>query len=107
MTPSPLSCDAKEKLSYVYLLQSQKDRKYYLGWTTDLLRRLGEHNEGLNSSTKSRKPFKLIGFESYLSQNEAKEREFALKKNPKMYRNFKKRVSLRSPASLTQIEGMG
>ena len=106
MTPSPLSGDAKDR-SYVYLLQSQKDEKCYLGWTTDLLRRLGEHNEGLNTSTKSRMPFSLIGFETYSSQKEARERERILKQNPKMYRNFKKRVSLCSPVPKAQKEGMG
>ena len=106
MTPSPLSGDAKD-VSYVYLLQSQKDKQCYLGWTTDLLRRLGEHNKGLNPSTKSKTPFKLIGFETYFSQREAKERERTLKRNPKMYRNFKKRASLCSPVPKAQKEGMG
>lgn len=108
MTPSPLSGAAKD-LSVVYLLQSQKDRKYYLGWTNDLLRRLGEHNEGLNPSTKSRRPFRLVGFETYLTHKEAKERERTLKRNPKMYRDFKKRFSLCSPvmALSSQKEGMG
>ena len=95
--------------SYAYLLRSQKDKRYYLGYTTDLLRRLVEHNEGLNPSTKSRGPFRLIGFEAYLTQKEAKEREKILKHNPKMYRNFKKRISLCSTATALplQKEGMG
>ena len=107
MTPSPLSVDAKIKPSFVYLLQDQKDKKYYLGWTTDLLRRLGEHNEGFSTSTKFRKPFKLIGFENFSSQSAARHQERTLKRNPKMYRNFKKRVSLRSPVLEAQKEGMG
>ena len=107
MTPSPLSGDAKDKQSYVYLLQSQKDKKSCLGWTMNLLRRLGEHNEGLNTSTKSRIPFKLIGFETCSTQKEVKEREKTLKQIPKMYRNFKKRVSLCSPVQKAQKEGMG
>ena len=106
MTPSPPSGDAR-KPSYVYLLQSQKDRKYYLGCTTDLLRRLGEHNEGLNTSTKSRGPFKLIGFERHETLQEARKRERTLKRNPKMYRNFRKRISLCSPVPEARKEGMG
>ena len=98
MTPPPLSGDAKDKVSYVYLLQSRKDKKYYIGWTTDLLRRLGEHNEGLNFSTKNRKPFKLVGFETCRTQKEAKMREKALKKSHRMNDLFKIRVSLCSPA---------
>ena len=89
MTPPPPSHDAKKKQSYVYFIQSQKDRKFYLGWTTDLSRRIGEHNEGLCSSTKSRRPFELVHFETYGTQMEAKNRERKLKKNPRMYKLFK------------------
>ena len=106
MTPLPLSDDATGK-AYVYLLQSRKDRMFYLGWTTDLLRRLGEHNEGLNFSTKHRRPFKLVYFETYSSPNEAKKREKILKHNPVMYAYFKKRASLCSPALKAQKEVVG
>ena len=106
MTPSPLSSDAKD-LSYVYLLQSQRDKRYYLGWTTDILRRLGEYNKKVNASTKSRAPFKLVGFEIYSSKKEAKDRERILKRNLKMYRNFKKRARICSPVPEAQKEGMG
>ena len=98
MTPPPLSGGAKDKTSYVYLLQSRKDRKYYLGWTTDILRRLAEHNEGLNRSTKSRVPFKLVSFEIFSTKEKAKAREKALKKNHRMLDLFKKRTSLCSSA---------
>ena len=106
MTPPPLSDDVKDK-AYVYLLQSLKDKKYYLGWTTDLLRRLGEHNEKLNPSTKSRVPFKLVYFETYSTPKEAKMREKTLKKNPNMFLYFKKRASLCSPVQLVQKEVVG
>ena len=104
MTPPPLSGDAK---AYVYLLKSRKDGKCYLGWTTDLLRRLGEHNDGLNCSTKNRGPFKIIHFETFVSPENAKKREGTLKKNPRMYSLFKKRASLCSPVSLTRKEVVG
>lgn len=51
----------------------------YKGYTTDLIRRLKEHNQGLNFSTKSKKPWKIIHYEAYLNEKDAKRREKYLK----------------------------
>lgn len=64
---------------YVYLLQSEMDGRYYIGYTSNLKRRLIEHNKGLNFSTKSAKPWKIIFFEGYLDEKDAKRREKYLK----------------------------
>ena len=79
---------------YVYLLRSLKDSKFYLGWTTDIRRRLDEHNAGLIRSTKGRRPFELIHFETYLGPVLAKARERVLKRSPRMLHYFKKRARL-------------
>jgi putative endonuclease len=47
----------------VYILKSGKDGKNYVGYTTDLKKRLALHNEGKVQSTKNRLPLKLIYFE--------------------------------------------
>ena len=60
---------------YVYVLLSLKDKKFYIGFTNDLKRRLNEHNSGKNISTKSRIPLKLIYYESHLSKADAERRE--------------------------------
>jgi len=60
---------------YVYVLLSLKDNKFYIGLTSDLKRRLKEHNSGNNTSTKSRLPFKLIYYEAHLSKADAMRRE--------------------------------
>ena len=60
---------------YVYVLISLKDRKFYIGFTNDLKRRLKEHNSGKNISTKSRLPLKLIYYESHLAKVDAEIRE--------------------------------
>ncbi len=60
---------------YVYVLLSKKDKKFYLGFTNDLKRRLKEHNEGKAQSTKSRRPFRLIYYEAHTSRKDAKRRE--------------------------------
>ncbi|MBM3248885.1 MAG: GIY-YIG nuclease family protein [Candidatus Omnitrophica bacterium] len=64
---------------YVYVLQSEKDKKFYTGFTKDLNRRIEEHNEGKNCSTKDRLPFNLIYYEWCLSQQDATAREKYLK----------------------------
>jgi len=60
---------------YVYVLLSLKDKKFYIGFTNDLKRRLKEHDSGKNISTKSRRPLKLIYYEAHLSKADAERRE--------------------------------
>ena len=64
---------------YVYLLMSLKDFRFYTGYSSDINRRLSEHNKGLNISTRGRRPFKLIYYEACLNQEDAKAREKYLK----------------------------
>lgn len=73
---------------HVYLLQSLKDKKYYIGQTDDIQKRLKEHNKGKIKSTKSRVPFKLMGCEEYSTQNEARRREYELKKSAWQRKKF-------------------
>jgi len=64
---------------YVYLLQSLKNRSLYIGYTTDLRKRLDYHNNGRNASTKSYMPWQLIHYEAYRNEDDAKRREKYLK----------------------------
>ena len=64
---------------YVYILHSAKDGGLYIGYTTDLKRRLAEHQKGLSKSTKSRGPFRLIHYEAFLENADARAREKYLK----------------------------
>lgn len=64
---------------YVYTLLSLKDLHFYTGFTTDLRRRLLEHAHGLVISTKIRIPFKLIHYEYFINEEDAKARERFLK----------------------------
>jgi len=63
----------------VYILKSKKDNKRYVGYSNDIERRLKEHNKGEVRSTFKRRPFKLIYFENYSNELEAKRRERFLK----------------------------
>ena len=63
----------------VYVLRSDVNGFLYVGMTTDLERRLREHNSGKTRSTKAYKPWKLVFFEEYDSRLEARSREKYLK----------------------------
>ena len=64
---------------YVYILFSTKDRKLYTGYTTNLKKRILRHRYGEVKSTKDRRPLKLIYYEAYLVEKDAKGREKYLK----------------------------
>lgn len=64
---------------YVYLLQSIKNQSLYIGYTTDLRKRLEKHNRGLNVSTKAYRPWQFIHCEAYRNKDDAKRREKYLK----------------------------
>lgn len=52
---------------YTYVLYSSKDGKHYIGHTDNLKARLAKHNDGKVTSTKPRRPLKLVYFEGCLS----------------------------------------
>ena len=64
---------------YTYVLLSFKDNDFYIGYTSDLKRRIEEHNLGKNFSTKFRGTFKLVYYESCLNEKDARQREAYLK----------------------------
>ena len=63
---------------YVYLLQLNNG-EIYTGSTKDLRRRIVEHKEGEVTSTKHKRPVKLILYEAYLLRSDAQRREKYLK----------------------------
>ena len=64
----------------MYVLQSLKDKKLYIGMSKDIDRRVRQHREGAVTSTRYRRPLRLIGYEAYLTEQEAVKREQYLKK---------------------------
>jgi putative endonuclease len=64
---------------YVYLLHSMGDGGFYIGYTTDLKRRLSEHKQGASLATSHRGPWKLIYYEAYTERLDAEGRERYLK----------------------------
>lgn len=59
----------------VYVLFSEKDWLLYIGYSSDLEKRIEKHNSGGCKSTAPRRPLKLIFAEYYLFQPDAMRRE--------------------------------
>ena len=64
---------------FVYILQSESDSGYYIGYTSNLVRRIREHNSGKTRSLKHRRPLRLVYFEEYSSKSDAEAREKQIK----------------------------
>ncbi|MEO8233048.1 MAG: GIY-YIG nuclease family protein [Ignavibacteriota bacterium] len=64
---------------FVYAIK-RKNRNYiYVGLTNSIGRRLAEHNEGTNKTTKPYRPFSLIYSEQFETRIQAREKEKFLK----------------------------
>ena len=64
---------------YTYVLFSLRDKRLYIGFTTNLKNRLSEHANGKVTATKYPKPPKLIHYQYFIDKEEAKKREVFLK----------------------------
>jgi putative endonuclease len=64
---------------YVYILISLKNNSFYIGYTSNLIKRIKQHNNGESLATKSYRPYKLIFYEAFLNRIDAENREKFLK----------------------------
>jgi putative endonuclease len=64
---------------FVYILQSEKDHRYYIGSTSHVQNRINYHNSGRQRSTRYRIPFKLVYQEELPTKTEALKREKQIK----------------------------
>jgi len=64
---------------YVYVLYSQKRDVFYKGYTSNIKRRLSEHNQGSSTFTSTGRPWKLIWCAIKFSKRDAMELELKLK----------------------------
>jgi putative endonuclease len=76
---------------FVYLLKSEHG-EFYIGFTSDLERRIQAHNDGLNRSTRGR-PWRLAYCEMYTSEAAARDRERILKHDGRSRRALMERVT--------------
>ena len=77
---------------YLYIIQSISKDILYVGSTNDLRRRVKEHNSGCSSFTKKHLPWKLVYYEAYCSEKDARIREQKLKYHGKGLAEVKKRI---------------
>jgi len=64
---------------FLYFLYSEKKNNIYVGCTSNIEKRLEQHNKGLVKSTKSRRPLILIYLEKYDNLSYTRKREDYLK----------------------------
>lgn len=64
---------------YVYVLRSESDFGFYIGYSNNLRARFKQHVEGESAATSHRGPWILIYYEAYLNQADALGREKYLK----------------------------
>ncbi|MDH6363854.1 putative endonuclease [Enterococcus sp. PF1-24] len=72
----------ENKQHFFYVLHC-RDNSYYGGYTTDLARRLNEHNQGTGAKytrPQTRRPLTMIHAESFSTRSEATKAETAFKK---------------------------
>ena len=67
------------RLYFVYVLQNPEGR-LYIGFTTDLDRRVRQHQQGEGGWTSSHGPWKLVHHEIFYNRREAIRREHNLKR---------------------------
>jgi putative endonuclease len=77
---------------YVYLIWSEKAEQFYVGCTNNIPERLNQHNRGLNISTKSGLPWKLVYYEAFMTKALAFQREKKLKHHGRGIVELKKRI---------------
>lgn len=64
---------------YVYIIYSKKINKYYVGYSSNLKERIRKHNCGSSKYTSKGTPWKLIYYEVFLSNIDARKEEKFLK----------------------------
>ena len=77
---APLKAVGGDRDMYTtYVLQSHKTSRYYIGYTSDIRKRIKYHNQGCNKSTKAGIPWKLIYQEDFEYKKSAWLREKQIK----------------------------
>ena len=64
---------------FVYILFSENLNTYYKGYSTDVFKRLQQHNAGMSNYTRKGIPWKLVYYEKCLDKKSALIRERKLK----------------------------
>ncbi|MEN7972576.1 MAG: GIY-YIG nuclease family protein [Verrucomicrobiota bacterium] len=65
---------------YLYILQSEKSGRYYIGSTNNPARRLSQHENGFVTATRSKGPWKRVALVEFSSPSIARKAEYHLKR---------------------------
>ena len=71
--------DLLSHMYYVYILKSENSNQTYTGYTTDLEKRFKDHNSGKAIHSNKFRPWKLIAYSGFETENKAREFERYLK----------------------------
>lgn len=74
-------------MHYVYILKSLRNNKYYIGYTSNLEKRLHEHNSGRVKFTRLYIPWELYYFDKFIDIKKAMFRE-------KQFKSWKSRAMI-------------
>jgi len=77
---------------YVYVLNSERYKELYIGSTKDLKKRIIEHNTGKVKSTTLKRPYKIVYYEAYGKESDARRREKMLKLRGQARNQLKLRI---------------
>ena len=79
---------------FVYVLGCATENRYltYVGWTTDLARRLAQHNSGKGARTTRGRSWVLLHSEAFATRTEAMRREQHLKRDRKFRKSLADRA---------------
>ena len=67
-------------MPHTYILFSEKLNKYYVGSTSDIHRRIEDHNRGKEKFTSTGMPWQIVYSETFGNLADARRREFQIKK---------------------------
>jgi putative endonuclease len=86
---------------YVYILESEKTARWYVGMSKDPEKRLREeHNVGNVRSTKGGRPYKIVYREEYKTKTEALRRERQIKNSGAIRKGIKRQLTHTAPSSI-------
>src|SRR3989344_5065759 len=90
---------------YTYLLENKNDKSWYIGYTSNLKKRISDHVSGNGALTTKRKiSWRLIYYEAYIDKNDAEGRERFLKSGSGRKYLKKQLTNYLSEANLFQNE---
>jgi putative endonuclease len=78
---------------FLYVLRSEATGSSYVGHTSNLEKRLAEHNNGKSLSTRGKRPWRLVHTEEYTTRSQAASRE-------RYFKSIKGRIELKAQGIL-------